>query len=91
MPLRSTNSCPIEWEMLLELSECQTEQSAALRSHLETCAECRARQKRLHQMLTVLHSPVLDHAPPEAIRRAQNLFHKRMTPLSALDPALETA
>ena len=84
-------SCPIDWETLLDLSECQTEQGAALRLHLETCAECRARQKALHEMLATLHSPALDHAPPAAITRAQNLFRDRMASYAVPDSLLETA
>ena len=85
------NSCPVDWETLLDLSECQTEQGAALRLHIENCAECRAQQKALHEMLATLHSPVLNHAPPEAVTRAQNIFRDRMTSYAVPNSLLETA
>ena len=91
MSPRSADSCPLAWKILLDLSECQTEQGASLRLHLETCAACRAEQKALHQMLTVLHSPALAHASPDAVRRAQALFRQRMIPIDLPDPLLETA
>jgi len=59
--------------------------------HLETCAVCRAQQQMLHQMLTTLHSPLLDHASADAIHRAQNLFRDNMASYTLPDSLLETA
>ncbi len=91
MSASSSPSCPLDWETLLDLSECQTEQGASVRLHLENCAGCRARQEALHQMLALLHSPVLDHVSPEALQRAQHLFRERMTPIDLPAVLLETA